>query len=1307
MRAMRLSSSTRARLLFVISVSPALLVGCDDLEPVQNGGAAGTGGTQSAAGRGGAGGDGTGGASGTGTGGAGNGGTAGKGGAAGSAGKAGAGGTAGKAGSGGASGNGGAAGKAGAAGAAGKAGSAGAAGSAGKAGASGAAGQGGTGGAGGSASLGLGDAGPAAGIGSLEATDDVVNVVAADDFALGVYATSDAAVLDLRDAKTPVIIGTMTLGKKVVAAAYESEHKLAFLAAEDGTIAAFSLLHPEAPTKVSEVNAGATGTVKGLVRSGKRLFVLVGQSLVPLTTASALGTATLSAETSIDLGSDGAALSEGGGRIFVARGGGVVDAFSLPVTGAVTKVGTHTLEGEVRALVAHGTTFFASVAGKGLRAVDLGGATGTAVWSNDEANDVSALRIFGRLLVLSLDRQWISTLDISRPNAPRAVTTNKNTTPNWIGSVAGNLLFGVGKKIDIAAVPPFVTASLPAAIAGAVPLVGRIPVTFSKPIDPATLTTSPGQLLCGNQMIALTATASIDRLRVVFRAAAKLPASTTCSLSLGDLRDAFGTALSTAGSGPAVTFVTAPSEPAPLTIPKSAFPHTADGTFSSWNGATPPAQFEYFDVPSAKGMYSFFYADFDGERLWLLNDWAHGGAAIEPDCYNQFKVTTGNGQEHWDIRSYGDQRIEIRKNGTLLDASSNDVVGGYSFGASPNEATPHTQYEIGIKAAPGPWGVALHDPGPTFNCHTLELDPTTMTGQTTAGGGNTVSTANDPAVPTKAALTSPENDTAGFPVEGAFTWTAGDTWQTLPGYRVEIGTGAFSSRPFFTTLWWDTSFRAPKGLLRGDTNYWWRVVSFNANGESPAAFGTFRTEVVNGQGGAGGAAGASGGGGAGNGGAGGSGSVNGPVCEGINDTGTAIDSNTGDRFIAFAYDPSSDRVVSGVDFFTSKSGDTANSLAIYTDVNGSPGAPIVPAASFSPTGPANWYGGALSSPVSVKAGTRYWIVWRPASSQQTPFAATGTKITYTGSQDGVTFESKFTANVMMRIRCDESGAGGAGGASGSGGAAGSGSGGAPVAGCQSYPCTGTTISPQGNTEPRGVWADASGVYWTDRGTSTIRRANLDGSGAADFVDNLPSLGNLFGDDTYLYAPQLSGTGIVHRIDKTTTTADVLVTIPNVSLHGIDFFDGAFWLPEVSLNGPSSLYKFVPGQANASNFTDGQRARVHAIVHDATKAYFVSQGDSGAGSGGLIQSTPRPLSELLPKTAGAGELAYPIGAQIAGNFLYFAEANTGRVLRTQLGSTVASAVATCATGGTYGVSVFNNVLYYTCIDAKTVHAVALP
>ena len=94
------------------------------------------------------------------------------------------------------------------------------------------------------------------------------------------------------------------------------------------------------------------------------------------------------------------------------------------------------------------------------------------------------------------------------------------------------------------------------------------------------------------------------------------------------------------------------SEPAPLTIPKSAFPHTADGTFSSWNGASPPAQFEYFDVPSAKGMYSFFYADFDGERLWLLNDWAHGGAAIEPDCYNQFKVTTGNGRRYFCNISY-------------------------------------------------------------------------------------------------------------------------------------------------------------------------------------------------------------------------------------------------------------------------------------------------------------------------------------------------------------------------------------------------------------------------------------------------------------------------------------------------------------------------------------------------------------------------------------------------------------------------------------------------------------------------------
>src|SRR5262249_18566705 len=145
-------------------------------------------------------------------------------------------------------------------------------------------------------------------------------------------------------------------------------------------------------------------------------------------------------------------------------------------------------------------------------------------------------------------------------------------------------------------------------------------------------------------------------------------------------RDVVGLAVG-AGSNPAVVdFKTASTPPAPVTNSGSAYAHTPDGTFTDWSATA--QRFEWFDVKPAKGMYSYFYADFDGSNLWLLNDWFFSDEKIDPDCFNQFGVWTGGGSERWEIRAYGTKKVEVRKDGQLVDVKSTGIEGGYTFGAS-------------------------------------------------------------------------------------------------------------------------------------------------------------------------------------------------------------------------------------------------------------------------------------------------------------------------------------------------------------------------------------------------------------------------------------------------------------------------------------------------------------------------------------------------------------------------------------------------------------------------------------------------
>jgi hypothetical protein len=313
-----------------------------------------------------------------------------------------------------------------------------------------------------------------------------------------------------------------------------------------------------------------------------------------------------------------------------------------------------------------------------------------------------------------------------------------------------------------------------------------------------------------------------------------LPAGADCSVLFSGVTDPLGLPL----SSPGPLGLTTQTDSGPVANPKSSYPHKADGAFTDWKPGMKGTNFEYGDVTAAQGMYSKFYADYDGARLWILNDWFYNGDAIEPDCYNQFEVYTGDNTQAWDIRAYGDQHVEVRLNGQLLAADDPSVTGGYSHAATPNDATPHTIYEIGVKTKPGAWSIQLSDPGPTFACNQLETDPTTYAGAS-AMDQTSIDPTLAPTTPAKPVLDRVDVST----LTPTLSWTTGDQAGNFTVYLFELTRDKFGTALFKQWVY-GTSFAVPAGLLMYDTTYAWRVTGYNLAGQTPSTTATFSVPSV-------------------------------------------------------------------------------------------------------------------------------------------------------------------------------------------------------------------------------------------------------------------------------------------------------------------------------------------------------------------------------------------------------------------------------------------------------------------------------
>ncbi|MCZ7687385.1 MAG: DUF4082 domain-containing protein [Sandaracinaceae bacterium] len=143
------------------------------------------------------------------------------------------------------------------------------------------------------------------------------------------------------------------------------------------------------------------------------------------------------------------------------------------------------------------------------------------------------------------------------------------------------------------------------------------------------------------------------------------------------------------------------------------------------------------------------------------------------------------------------------------------------------------------------------------------------------------------------------------------------------------------------------------------------------------------------------------------------------ACGGAN-TGPEFEdgSSLGANAIAMLYTATSPQTVRAVEVFTGeRTGTREVGLWTHDAAMNRPGSPIA-TGTWTMSTTNGWQGATLSSPVSLAAGTTYWVVWRFMSGDQTTVQATGTAVTYRGSFDlGGTWNGPFTGPWKFRFLC--------------------------------------------------------------------------------------------------------------------------------------------------------------------------------------------------------------------------------------------------------------------------------------------------
>jgi hypothetical protein len=673
----------------------------------------------------------------------------------------------------------------------------------------------------------------------------VAATVGAGDNSIALFADKGIALVDLTDPTSPVRGPEGPTDGKVVAVEYDEVRGVAYAADATGKLYLFAARSVDGFAKLFEAfSATLANQVVGMARLGSTLYLLTADAMVPVTftftgdvpDGSRFGAA-------IPLGGLAAFIAAGGDTVYVALRTGEVQAWSAPAIGSPVKLGQYLLSAEPRTLLAKGSKVLVGVAGTGLVVLDFGNPVVPVQLALDRSMyDLVFARLFGRTLAVGLERNLVATVDLSDFSAPRVLTVDPGPLPEYLAVVNGVVFRGVGTTATVANLPPTVSVSMPPLTAASFPLHGQIPVTFGKPIDAATATSLYVTLTCGGVRVSGTVIVSLARTALTFLPDQLLPALSACTLDLSGVRDAYGQGV-VGGSSVAVTTAAQPGQA--MTIPGSRYPHTPDGQFTGFDPVSGANVGEWSDVAPAKGMYTYFYGDYQDGKLNILNDWFFNGDKIDPDCYNEFYVWTGGGSEQWTIRAYADRKVTVLKNGVLVDPATSGVSGSAGYGPSPNVAAPHTIYELQIAAQPGAWGVRLHDPGPTYHCSRLESEPSHIQGTLGVGstvGGLTVDSTIKPQVPAAPLLLAPVNGAATGTVMPTLVWTTADSAAlSMVQYQVQI-----AKVPTFASLVWNVSttsrsYTVPAGVLGIDKTYYWRIIASNAAGQNASFVLAFTT----------------------------------------------------------------------------------------------------------------------------------------------------------------------------------------------------------------------------------------------------------------------------------------------------------------------------------------------------------------------------------------------------------------------------------------------------------------------------------
>jgi hypothetical protein len=129
-----------------------------------------------------------------------------------------------------------------------------------------------------------------------------------------------------------------------------------------------------------------------------------------------------------------------------------------------------------------------------------------------------------------------------------------------------------------------------------------------------------------------------------------------------------------------------------------------------------------------------------------------------------------------------------------------------------------------------------------------------------------------------------------------------------------------------------------------------------------------------------------------------------PVCEGANYATDDYNDSwlMGGPIVAIAWTPAASVTVSRIEVFTGEgSGNIA--LAIWSDDGGGPSKPLANLGDTGyfplPTTTVSWQGANLLTPVTVAAGTKYWVLFDPVGGEQAPIQ-NGVGQQYWGSSSG-------------------------------------------------------------------------------------------------------------------------------------------------------------------------------------------------------------------------------------------------------------------------------------------------------------------